>query len=257
MRDRLQSARREVTRATPRRKKRRYGAPGASTSHAGCGAAGEFDVVAEQLRKVMEFMHRRLGMDMDEIGLAQEQPPPPPPPPPPHDQAMPPQIDPGRSTPTRGQCWALNVDVPFLCILFVPQLPLPVTKQAVPTAGPKSQQYHSKTDIFRLYSVSNQKWNPFSVSDRISDDVFRDGKRSVSVPFLIPIRVGIFANQKRKISSNEKQILRNHEILDENERTLLRFPSGVFNPANNYTSQPTASRNDDGAEDIDDEFTSV
>ncbi|KAK9100244.1 hypothetical protein Scep_023674 [Stephania cephalantha] len=77
------------------RKKRRYGAPGATTSRTrGCGAAGEFDVVAEQLRKVMEFMHRRLGMDMDEIGLAQEQPPPPPPPPPPHDQRIPPQIDP-------------------------------------------------------------------------------------------------------------------------------------------------------------------
>ncbi|KAK9127862.1 hypothetical protein Syun_016659 [Stephania yunnanensis] len=69
------------------RKKRRYGAPGASTSRdAGCGAAGEFNIVAEQLRKVMEFMHQRLGMDMDEIGLAQQQPPPPPPPPPPHDQ---------------------------------------------------------------------------------------------------------------------------------------------------------------------------
>ncbi|KAK9092021.1 hypothetical protein Syun_026932 [Stephania yunnanensis] len=35
-----------------------------------------------------------------------------------------------------------------------------------------------ETDIFRLYSVSNQKRNPFSVSDRISDDVFRDGTRS-------------------------------------------------------------------------------
>ncbi|KAK9138175.1 hypothetical protein Sjap_008769 [Stephania japonica] len=54
------------------RKKRRYGTPGASTSQTpGCGAAGEFDVVAEQLRKVMNFMHRHLGMDMDEIGLAQ------------------------------------------------------------------------------------------------------------------------------------------------------------------------------------------
>ncbi|KAK9132141.1 hypothetical protein Scep_011669 [Stephania cephalantha] len=101
MRDRLQSGRRGGDPATPEqsvddeavyldvagesskgrvyglgsvgRKKRRYGAPGASTSRdAGCGArASEFDVVAEQLRKVMEFMHRRLGMDMDEIGLAQ------------------------------------------------------------------------------------------------------------------------------------------------------------------------------------------
>ncbi|KAK9163175.1 hypothetical protein Syun_004077 [Stephania yunnanensis] len=56
--------------------------------------AGEFDVVAEQLRKVMNFMQQRLGMDMDEIDLAQHQPPPPPPPPPPHDQQQPPQIDP-------------------------------------------------------------------------------------------------------------------------------------------------------------------
>ncbi|KAK9137389.1 hypothetical protein Sjap_007983 [Stephania japonica] len=50
--------------------------------------AGEFDVVAEQLRKVMNFMHRHLGMDMDEIGLARQQPPPPrhQHPPPPHDQ---------------------------------------------------------------------------------------------------------------------------------------------------------------------------
>ncbi|KAK9110538.1 hypothetical protein Sjap_018598 [Stephania japonica] len=32
-----------------------------------------------------------------------------------------------------------------------------------------------ETDNFRLYSVSNQKRNPYSVSDRISDDVFRDG----------------------------------------------------------------------------------
>ncbi|KAK9132326.1 hypothetical protein Scep_011854 [Stephania cephalantha] len=67
------------------RKKRRYGAPGASTSQTpDVVPRAEFDVVAEQLRKVMEFMHQRLGMDMDEIGLAQQQPPPPPPPPPPH-----------------------------------------------------------------------------------------------------------------------------------------------------------------------------
>ncbi|KAK9121757.1 hypothetical protein Syun_019374 [Stephania yunnanensis] len=37
---------------------------------------------------------KHLGMNMDEIGLAQQQPPPPPPPPPPHDQQQPPQIDP-------------------------------------------------------------------------------------------------------------------------------------------------------------------
>ncbi|KAK9109951.1 hypothetical protein Sjap_018011 [Stephania japonica] len=79
---------------------------------AGCGAAGEFDVVAEQLRKVMNFMHQRLGMDMDEIGLAQQQPPPPPPPPPPHDQQQPPQIDPPIH-PNKGTMlgikWTMNV----------------------------------------------------------------------------------------------------------------------------------------------------
>ncbi|KAK9084970.1 hypothetical protein Sjap_025381 [Stephania japonica] len=53
------------------RKKRRYELLVLARRDAGCGAAGEFDVVAEQLRKVMNFMHRRLGMDMDEIGLAQ------------------------------------------------------------------------------------------------------------------------------------------------------------------------------------------
>ncbi|KAK9083446.1 hypothetical protein Scep_029917 [Stephania cephalantha] len=82
---------------------------------------------------------------------------------------------------------------------------------------------------------------------------------------------------------NEKQIRRNHEMFDENERTLarhhsmlkkrkmeclldpkrsiaipskhLRFPSGVYNPADSYTSQPTAARNDDEAEETDDKFT--
>ncbi|KAK9168345.1 hypothetical protein Syun_000485 [Stephania yunnanensis] len=63
----------------------------------------------------------------------------------------------------------------------------------------------SETEIIRsgIYSVSdpslNQKRNSFSVSDPISDDVFKDGTHSVSVPFLIEIRNGIFANQKRKI----------------------------------------------------------
>ncbi|KAK9092427.1 hypothetical protein Syun_027338 [Stephania yunnanensis] len=58
----------------------------------------------------------------------------------------------------------------------------------------------SETEIIRngIYSVSdpslNQRRNPFSVSDPISDDVFRDGTHSVSVPFLIAIRDGIFAN---------------------------------------------------------------
>ncbi|KAK9160481.1 hypothetical protein Syun_006822 [Stephania yunnanensis] len=51
-----------------------------------------------------------------------------------------------------------------------------------------------ETEFFRLYSVSNQKQNPFSISDRISDDVFRNGIDYISVPFLIAIGDGIFAN---------------------------------------------------------------
>ncbi|KAK9128174.1 hypothetical protein Syun_016971 [Stephania yunnanensis] len=46
----------------------------------------------------------------------------------------------------------------------------------------------SRNEFFRLYSVSNQKRNQFFVSDRISDDVLRDGIDSVSVPFLTAIR---------------------------------------------------------------------
>ncbi|KAK9089433.1 hypothetical protein Scep_028515 [Stephania cephalantha] len=62
----------------------------------GYGATCEFDIVVEQLRKVMEFMHQDLGMNMDgERGLSRPRPPPPPPPPPPHDQQNNvPQIDP-------------------------------------------------------------------------------------------------------------------------------------------------------------------
>ncbi|KAK9169948.1 hypothetical protein Syun_002088 [Stephania yunnanensis] len=117
--DRLQSRRQELTQATPDqsvddeavylnvagecskgsvyglgsvgRKKMRYGDPGASTSEKpDVVPRAEFNVVAEQLRKVMEFMQQHLGMNMDEVGLAQQQPPPPPPPPPPHDQQRPP-----------------------------------------------------------------------------------------------------------------------------------------------------------------------
>ncbi|KAK9083254.1 hypothetical protein Scep_029725 [Stephania cephalantha] len=74
------------------RKKRRYADPGASTSQMpDMVPRAEFNVVAEQLRKVMEFMHQHLGMNMDGAGLSQQQPPPPPPP---HDQQQPPQIDP-------------------------------------------------------------------------------------------------------------------------------------------------------------------
>ncbi|KAK9104941.1 hypothetical protein Scep_021785 [Stephania cephalantha] len=117
--DRLQRRRQELTQATPDqsvddeavylnvagecpkgrvyglgslgRKKRRYADPGASTSQMpDMVPRAEFNVVAEQLRKVMEFMHQHLGMNMDEAGLSQQQPPPPPP----HDQQLPPQIDP-------------------------------------------------------------------------------------------------------------------------------------------------------------------
>ncbi|KAK9151216.1 hypothetical protein Syun_009525 [Stephania yunnanensis] len=49
------------------RKKRRYGAPGASTSETpDVVPRPEFNVVAEQLRKVMEFMQHHLGMNVDE-----------------------------------------------------------------------------------------------------------------------------------------------------------------------------------------------
>ncbi|KAK9162845.1 hypothetical protein Syun_003747 [Stephania yunnanensis] len=76
------------------RKKRRYADPGASTSQMPeMVPCAEFDIVVEQLRKVMAFMHQQFGMTMDGAGLCQPQPPPPPPPPP-HDQQPPPQIDP-------------------------------------------------------------------------------------------------------------------------------------------------------------------
>ncbi|KAK9135227.1 hypothetical protein Syun_014557 [Stephania yunnanensis] len=114
MQDRLQMRRQELTQDTPDqsvddeavylnvagecpkgrvydlrslgRKKRRYADPGASTSQMPeMVPRAEFDIVAEQLRKVMEFMHQHLGMNMDGAGISQPQPPPPPPPPP-HDQ---------------------------------------------------------------------------------------------------------------------------------------------------------------------------
>ncbi|KAK9138152.1 hypothetical protein Sjap_008746 [Stephania japonica] len=77
------------------RKKRRYADPGASTSEMpDMVPRAEFNVVAEQLRKVMEFMQSKdLGMNMDGAGLSQQQPPPPPAPPP-HDQQQLSQIDP-------------------------------------------------------------------------------------------------------------------------------------------------------------------
>ncbi|KAK9087498.1 hypothetical protein Syun_029892 [Stephania yunnanensis] len=117
--DRLQRRRQELTQATPDqsvddeavylnvagecpngrvyglgslgRKKRRYADPGASMSQMpDMVPRAEFDVVAEKLRKVMEFMHQHLGMNMDGAGLSRQQPPPPPP----HDQQQLPQIDP-------------------------------------------------------------------------------------------------------------------------------------------------------------------
>ncbi|KAK9121765.1 hypothetical protein Syun_019382 [Stephania yunnanensis] len=123
LQDRLQRRRQELTQATPDRsvddeavylnvagecpkgrvyglgslgrKKMRYGDPGASTSEMpDMVPRAEFNVVAEQLRKVMEFMQQHLGMNMDKACLSQQQPPPPPPPPPPHDQQQLPQIDP-------------------------------------------------------------------------------------------------------------------------------------------------------------------
>ncbi|KAK9090530.1 hypothetical protein Sjap_023707 [Stephania japonica] len=66
-----------------------------NVADAGCGAAGRVRCRCGATTKGYELhASKHLGMDMDEIGLAQEQPPPPPPPPPPHDQRMPPQIDP-------------------------------------------------------------------------------------------------------------------------------------------------------------------
>ncbi|KAK9087036.1 hypothetical protein Syun_029430 [Stephania yunnanensis] len=71
------------------RKKRRYADPGASTFlMPEMVPRAEFNIVAEQLRKFMAFMHQQFGMTMDGAGLSQ------PPPPPPHDQQQPPQIDP-------------------------------------------------------------------------------------------------------------------------------------------------------------------
>ncbi|KAK9081717.1 hypothetical protein Syun_030763 [Stephania yunnanensis] len=64
------------------RKKRRYVDPGASMSQMpDMVPRAKFDIVAEQLRKVLAIMHQQFGMTMDGAGLSQ-----PPPPPPPHDQ---------------------------------------------------------------------------------------------------------------------------------------------------------------------------
>ncbi|KAK9160390.1 hypothetical protein Syun_006731 [Stephania yunnanensis] len=76
-----------------RRKKRIYADPGASTSQMPeMVPRAEFDIVAEQLRKVMAFMHQQFRMTMDGAGLSLPRPRPPPPPP--HDQQQPSQIDP-------------------------------------------------------------------------------------------------------------------------------------------------------------------
>ncbi|KAK9083447.1 hypothetical protein Scep_029918 [Stephania cephalantha] len=71
------------------------------------------------------------------------------------------------------------------------------------------------------------------------------------------------------LDENERTLARNHSMSKRRkmERLLdprrsinvpskhLRFPSGVYNVADSYTSQPTAARNDDKAEETDDEFT--
>ncbi|KAK9125816.1 hypothetical protein Scep_014662 [Stephania cephalantha] len=96
------------------RKKRRYADLGASTSQMPeMVSRAEFDIVTDQLRKVMAFMHQQFGMTMDGAGLSQPQPPPPPPPPPPHDQQQSPQIDPA-DPPQQGD--NLTVDVTFACL---------------------------------------------------------------------------------------------------------------------------------------------
>ncbi|KAK9093093.1 hypothetical protein Syun_028004 [Stephania yunnanensis] len=72
------------------KKNRRYADPGASTSQMPeMVPRAEFDIVADQLRKVMAFMHQQFGMTMDRAGLSRPHPPPPP-----HDHQQPPQIDP-------------------------------------------------------------------------------------------------------------------------------------------------------------------
>ncbi|KAK9151438.1 hypothetical protein Syun_009747 [Stephania yunnanensis] len=54
------------------RKKMRYADPGVSTSQMPeMVPRTEFDIVAEQLRKVMAFMHQQFGMTMDGAGLSQ------------------------------------------------------------------------------------------------------------------------------------------------------------------------------------------
>ncbi|KAK9151252.1 hypothetical protein Syun_009561 [Stephania yunnanensis] len=62
-------------------------------------------------------------------------------------------------------------------------------------------------DEVRLGLLKVSCWDPgswlvgtesHSVSDRISDNVFRDGIDSISVPFLTAIRDGILTNQRRK-----------------------------------------------------------
>ncbi|KAK9121092.1 hypothetical protein Syun_018709 [Stephania yunnanensis] len=96
-----------------RRKKRRNADPGASTSQMPeMVPRAEFDIVSDQLRKVMAFMHQQFGMTMDGAGLSQPQPPPPPLPPP--DQQQPPQIDPadppqlGENVEREAQEWLMS-----------------------------------------------------------------------------------------------------------------------------------------------------
>ncbi|KAK9107065.1 hypothetical protein Syun_023076 [Stephania yunnanensis] len=95
-------------------------------------------------------------------------------------------------------------------------------------------------------------------------------------------RKGFYKSLFSAFQRNEKQILRNKKMLEENEQTLNHFMSErrmkclldpiriidvpsmqtrllsrVFNPTDNYTSQPTATRNDEEVEESDEEFTSA
>ncbi|KAK9167469.1 hypothetical protein Scep_002660 [Stephania cephalantha] len=109
------------------RKKRRYADPGASTSQMPeMVPRAEFDIVADQLRKVfLILLTRSARVTMDGAGLSQ--PPPPPPPPPPHDQQQPPQIDPadppqqGDNVELETQEWLTRdeqLDVTFACLRY-------------------------------------------------------------------------------------------------------------------------------------------
>ncbi|KAK9112045.1 hypothetical protein Scep_019564 [Stephania cephalantha] len=129
--DRLQRRRLELTQATPDQPVDdeavylNVADPSASTSQMPkMVPRAEFDIVADQLQKVMAFMHQQFGMTMDGAGISQPQPPPPPPP---HDQQQPPQIDPadppqqGDNVERETQEWLTrdeHLDVTFACLRY-------------------------------------------------------------------------------------------------------------------------------------------